>query len=65
MNKGAPADDTGFGDGLLEGLGEALAWRRRQLELETKNINVKFRPPPSTPVIWSKSPNGEAGNVDE
>ena len=33
------AEDTGFGDALLEGLTEALAWKRGELALETVNID--------------------------
>ena len=31
--------DSDFGDGLLEGLREALAWKRGELALETVNID--------------------------
>lgn|SRR5690606_32856832 len=33
------AEDTTFGDALLEGLAEARAWKRGELALETVNID--------------------------
>lgn len=32
------AEDTKFGDGLLEGLREALAWKKGETALETVNV---------------------------
>lgn len=32
--------NTDFGDGILEGLKEALAWKRGEVALEVRNIDL-------------------------
>ena len=32
-------DDFNFGDGLIEGLQEALAWKRGEIALEVRNVD--------------------------